>query len=128
MNSHEPPLDKPTLDEALMERVVYAFYARIRRDPMLGPIFEEHVTDWSHHLPAMVAFWRRTVLHTGDYSGRPMEAHQRIPGLGAGHFERWLELWAATVEEVAPPAAQDALLVPARGIAASIQAVLMRTD
>jgi len=128
MNSHDPSLDDPPLDEALIQRVVDAFYSRIRVDPMLGPIFEEHVTDWSQHLPAMVAFWCRTVLHKGHYSGRPMEAHMRIPGLGAAHFELWLELWAATVEGVAPPSAHDALLVPARGIAASIQAVLMRTD
>ena len=111
-----------------MERVVHAFYGRIRLDPLLGPIFQEHVSDWSQHLPAMVAFWCRTVLHTGHYSGRPMEAHMRIPGLGAVHFERWLKLWAATVEEVAPPSAHEALMVPARGIAASIQAVLRRTD
>jgi len=118
----------PPLDQALIEQVVEAFYGRIRVDPMLGPIFEEHVKDWSHHLPAMVSFWCKTVLYTGNYSGRPMEAHRRIPGLGAPHFERWLELWADTVEEVAPRTAHDALMVPARGIAASIQAVLQRTD
>ena len=44
------------IDEALVSRVVDAFYARVRDDGMLGPIFERRVRDWPTHLEKMRAF------------------------------------------------------------------------
>jgi hemoglobin len=35
------------IDEAMIERLVRGFYARVRDDAMLGPIFASKIDDWS---------------------------------------------------------------------------------
>ena len=93
-------------DEALIRRLVDAFYERVREDELLGPVFDAHVQDWSRHLAKMYDFWSSMVLRTGRYSGRPIMAHMKIEGLTGRHFERWLALWGETVERIAPAAAR----------------------
>ena len=46
------------LDEARIERVVHAFYRRVRADAVLGPIFAAEIADgdWPAHLERMGAF------------------------------------------------------------------------
>ena len=41
--------DRPITEEAIA-RLVPAFYARVREDEVLGPIFNGAVEDWPHHL------------------------------------------------------------------------------
>ncbi|MEQ4573888.1 MAG: group III truncated hemoglobin, partial [Gammaproteobacteria bacterium] len=48
---------EPCCSEDEVVRLVHAFYARVRRDPELGPIFERHVADWDAHLRHLVDFW-----------------------------------------------------------------------
>ena len=60
------------LDEFLLDRLVRAFYGRVRQDEMLGPIFAAHIHDWKPHLRQMVDFWSSVALMTGRYHGRPM--------------------------------------------------------
>jgi hemoglobin len=90
----------------MIRTLVDTFYEGVRDDPMLGPIFARHVADWSLHLPKMYDFWSTVVLRTGRYAGRPLDAHQRLPGLTAAHFARWLDLWRHTVARVVPEAAR----------------------
>ena len=45
------------IDEAMIERLVRGFYARIREDELLGPIFAARIADWEPHLQRMFAFW-----------------------------------------------------------------------
>lgn len=108
------------LDEALLDRVVRAFYARVRVDPLLGPVFAERIVDWEPHLQRMQAFWSSVALLTGRYRGQPMERHLPLP-IAAAHFDRWLALFAATVEELCPPAGAALLLDRARRIAQSLE-------
>lgn len=114
------------IDENAIRRLVDTFYDTVKRDDVLGPIFAAHVGDWSHHLPKMYDFWSTVVLRTGRYAGRPLEAHQRISGLRQDHFNRWIELWQQTVTRVIPPCGQEAFITPARRMAASMSAVLLR--
>jgi hemoglobin len=44
------------IDEAMIETLVRAFYARVRQDPLLAPIFASRVSDWEPHLNNMFAF------------------------------------------------------------------------
>ena len=85
------------IDEAMIRRLVHAFYARVRADALLAPVFEARVAeaDWPAHLERMCAFWSSVALMTGRYHGRPMQAHAPLP-VQAGHFDRWLELFRAT--------------------------------
>ena len=77
-------------------RLVHEFYARVREDGQLGPIFEAHVDDWDHHLARLVDFWSSVLLRTGRFKGAPMPKHAALPGLSAALFGRWLELFRET--------------------------------
>ncbi len=80
--------------------MVHAFYGRIRGDALLGPIFASRITDWNHHLAKMVDFWSSTLRGTARYHGTPMPKHIALPGLEAGMFSHWLELFHQTTQEL----------------------------
>ena len=44
----------------MIERLVRGFYAKVRTDAVLGPIFEARIRDWEPHLEQMFAFWSRS--------------------------------------------------------------------
>lgn len=82
--------------EAEITALVHDFYARIRQDDTLGPIFNKHVHDWDTHLGRMVSFWSSMLLGTGTYNGTPMPKHIALPGLRADLFRHWLALFQET--------------------------------
>lgn len=90
------------LDEETIGRVVERFYARIREDELLGPIFAARIADWPPHLARMKQFWRSVLLGSGEFSGNPMQRHQQIPGLAEDHFSHWLTLFYQTLREECP--------------------------
>ena len=96
----------PELDEAMVRAVVDSFYAKARRDDVIGPVFNRVIPDeeWPAHLDKITDFWNSMLLGTGRYMGRPMPAHIAIPELADPHFQRWLSLFRMTVEELCPPA------------------------
>ena len=53
------------IEEADLERVIPAFYARVRQDPLIGPVFDAAIDDWDHHLGKLVAFWSSVMRSTG---------------------------------------------------------------
>ena len=79
--------------EEEISRMVHAFYARVRQDDVLGPIFDTHVDDWDLHLDRLVDFWSAILRRTGRFTGAPMPKHAVLPGLTAELFERWLGLF-----------------------------------
>jgi hemoglobin len=107
------------LDEAVLRKVVYRFYARVREDALLGPIFAERIDDWDPHLERMVAFWSSVALMTGRYHGRPVPAHARLP-VAAPHFDRWLALFRDTAREACTPAGAALLIERGERIARSL--------
>lgn len=88
------------IDTGFIDHLVDTFYAKVRGDALLGPIFAERITDWSLHLPRMKMFWRSILHNTGEFSGNPMLKHLSIPGLGLAHFSHWLDLFYATLREL----------------------------
>ncbi|PZU61990.1 MAG: preprotein translocase subunit TatC [Brevundimonas sp.] len=108
------------VDEALIDRVVEAFYARVRDDALIGPIFADRVGDWGPHLAQMKRFWSSVVLASGVYQGRPMPRHLPLP-IDARHFDRWLTLFQDTVRDLCPPQAAAAFMERARRIAESLE-------
>lgn len=100
--------------------LVHTFYAHVRRDTMLGPIFESHVHDWDTHLAHLVDFWSAILRRTGRFSGAPMPRHAALPGLKAVHFQRWLGLWAATARTECPPPMAEQAVSAAERIAQSL--------
>ena len=87
-----------------IERLVNAFYERVRKDELLGFIFDEVArTRWEVHLPKMYAFWETVVFGTGSYQGNPLAAHAKLvpmTAMGREQFDRWLEVFKGTVDEL----------------------------
>jgi hemoglobin len=108
------------IDEEMIAALVHTFYARVRRDPLIGPIFEERVADWDAHIEKLCAFWSSVALMTGRYHGQPMRVHLPLP-VGEEHFNRWLALFEATAIELCPPAAVTHFMERARRIADSLE-------
>jgi hemoglobin len=111
----------PLLTEDDLTRVVDAFYARVREDALLGPIFDGAIQDWPEHLARLQAFWSSVMLTSGRYKGQPIPAHVRHEAkITPATFERWLALWHATTSELFPPDAAAALQDRAERIAESL--------
>ncbi|MBI0169884.1 MULTISPECIES: group III truncated hemoglobin [Bartonella] len=108
------------VDEALIESVVRTFYGRVRKDHILGPIFEEHIRDWEPHLQNMFAFWSSVMLHTNRYNGRPMPKHVVLP-IDAMHFDHWLEIFKKTVDELCLKEDAELFMKKATQIAHSLE-------
>ena len=88
-------MERTGIDEAMIERLVRGFYAKVCANAGLGPIFEARIRDWEPHLAQMCAFWSSVALMTGRYHGTPMAKHLRLP-VDAAHFDRWLDLFEET--------------------------------
>src|SRR4051812_1577473 len=100
--SHPPKPDLTGRSE--IEKLVNAFYQRVRKDEILGFIFD-HVAkiDWDAHLPKMYAFWETVLFRSGGYAGNPLVAHAKLTPLtemGRQQFDRWLSLFCATVDDL----------------------------
>jgi hemoglobin len=108
------------ITEAMIEQLVRGFYAKVRADAVLGPIFEARIRDWEPHLAQMCAFWSSVALMTGRYQGTPMAKHLPLP-VDAAHFDRWLALFETTARELCPPQAEAHFVERARRIAASLE-------
>src|SRR5688572_19092883 len=81
-----------------IRKLVDAFYEKVRQDELLGPIFNDRIQDrWPQHLEKMYAFWQMVLLHEQAYHGSPFPPHAQLP-IDQSHFERWMELFIATVD------------------------------
>jgi hemoglobin len=110
------------ITEADIEKLVPAFYARVREDEVLGPIFNGAIEDWPHHLDKLQAFWSSVLLTSGRYKGQPMIAHVRHEKfMTAANFARWLALWRQTSTELLTPDAAASFHEKAERIAESLQ-------
>jgi len=108
------------IDGPMIARLVDGFYDRVRRDPLIGPVFEARISDWGPHLEQMKLFWSSVALMSGVYHGRPMPKHLPLP-VDARHFDRWLELFEGAAAEICPPAAAAHFIERARRIAESLE-------
>ena len=97
------------MDEAAIRGMVHAFYARVREDELLGPVFAPRIGDaWDHHLDRMVAFWSAVLLGRPGFRGNPVAKHRAIPELTPQHFDRWMALFGQVLSERFPePVAAD---------------------
>ena len=112
----------PILSEQDFARVIPAFYARVRDDEILGPIFNNAIQDWPHHLEKLQAFWSSVMTASGRYKGQPMVAHLRhVADMTGDNFGRWLLLWGETTSDLLGAEAADAMQHKAMKIAESLQ-------
>jgi hemoglobin len=117
------PPAPPEVTEAGIRALVHGFYAKIRADDLLGPVFGREIADadWPRHLDNMCDFWSSAVLRTTRYGGRPLSPHLRMPDLSEAHFRRWLQLFRATAAETMEPTAGAHMVSLAERIAHSFR-------
>ena len=96
-----PPRIDLTADQ--IGQVVATFYAKVRLDPVLGPVFAQKVDDWPEHEAKIAAFWRNAILHERSYSGNPMRTHMQAGNVFESHFPVWLALFDTVLEAQLPP-------------------------
>lgn len=83
-----------------IKALVDGFYGKIRTDELLGPIFNHIIQDrWPEHFEKMVRFWQTVLLEEHTYFGAPFVPHAKLP-VGKPHFEHWVQLFDATVDEL----------------------------
>lgn len=99
---------KPISNREDVQLLVNEFYIKVRADKLLGPIFNEMITDWDSHLAHLTTFWEtslfigRTLEH--KYIGNPLQAHEKVDeafdnSITELHFGVWLNLWYATIDQ-----------------------------
>ena len=111
--------------EAALPALLERFYARVRADAELGPVFNDAVEDWGHHLATLADFWSSVMLTSGRYKGNPMAVHlrhaDRIP---SELFGRWLAIWTETTSEMMSLPVAAVMQAKAARIAQSLDAAL----
>lgn len=85
--------------------LVRSFYAKVRKDAILGPIFNGIITDWESHLVLLTDFWETQFFLKRKYHGNPIKAHNDVDdkmngGVTPEHFGLWLNLWFETIDEL----------------------------
>ena len=86
-----------------IELLVNNFYAKVKADTLIGPIFTDKAkVNWDRHLPMMYDFWENALFYSGGYFGNPIATHKRLNRmfpLLPDHFQRWRELFLETLDE-----------------------------
>lgn len=81
-----------------IEQMVDHFYAEVRKDDILGEIFDRIIQDrWPEHLEKMYRFWETVLLDKHSYFGSPFAPHAKLP-VERRHFERWVYLFKKTID------------------------------
>ncbi len=90
-----------------IELLVDKFYAKIREDEMLGPIFNAHIApeQWPPHLEKLSDFWETNLFGVPKFKGNPTLKHINVDRnmnhtVSQKHFGRWLQLWFQTIDEL----------------------------
>jgi hemoglobin len=110
-----------TIEEEALTVLINIFYAKVREDDLIGPVFNRAIADWPEHLAKLQSFWSSVMLTSGRYKGRPLPAHVRhAESISAASFERWLGLWRETTDELFEPGPAAALQEKAERIAESL--------
>ena len=107
-----------------IDRLMHVFYERAMSDLVIGYIFTDvaHL-DLEHHLPIIGDFWESLLFGTPAYarhSRNPLQVHKELhtkSALTHEHFERWLEIFTATVDDLFAGERADYLKVRAGAIA-----------
>jgi hemoglobin len=105
-----------------ISELVEAFYARVREDAVIGPVFQANVESWGAHLSLLKDFWASVLLGEGSYKGNPLLAHFNLP-MEERFFERWLTLFGETARKIFPPREAEMIVGKAQGIAANMRRV-----
>jgi hemoglobin len=85
--------------------LVRTFYGKVRKDDLLGPIFNGIIKDWEEHFERLTNFWVSNLFFNKKYIGDPLQKHVEVDTTHNGtinemHFGVWLNLWFETIDEL----------------------------
>ena len=90
-----------------IQRLVETFYSKIRKDKLLGPIFNAQIKDemWPEHIIKLTDFWESNLFGVRKFKGSPTMKHLKVDEnldykIDQMHFGKWLQLWVETVNEL----------------------------
>ena len=72
-------------------------------DDVLGPVFAATEMNWNTHIETLVDFWSWQLFGERGYDGNPLRAHEPVHArtpFTAEHYDRWLELFEDTVDNL----------------------------
>jgi len=84
-----------------LENLLREFYAVAIQDNQIGHHFAE--LNLETHLPIIVNFWEKVLFGNPVYFGNPLAVHQTLhekSPLLLEHFQRWIEIFDQTVDEL----------------------------
>lgn len=88
-------------------RLVGQFYGKVRKDSLLGDIFNHHIAsdEWPAHLAKLSDFWEGHLLRGTNFRGNPVKKHIQVDQqlkhtMNKQHFDRWLQLWSETLDSL----------------------------
>jgi len=111
-----------------IEKLVKRFYAKVRADSLLGPIFNDvaHV-NWDSHISLLCQFWRSIMLKTAEYHGNAYSKHAALADMtmiGPAHRQRWLDLFTTETNQCLPPDAAALIIERATLISMSLSTAM----
>lgn len=91
-------------NRADIELLVRTFYDKILADETISFIFTDIAKiDLEHHFPRLFDFWENMLIQPNGYQANVLKIHldlnQKV-ALLPEHFERWLQLFMKTVDEL----------------------------
>ncbi len=84
-----------------LEKLLTEFYKIAPNDAQIGHHFDG--LDLEAHLPIIVDFWEKILFGKQVYFGNPLQIHQQLnekSPLKLEHFQRWFEMFSATVDKM----------------------------
>ena len=103
--------------------LVDRFYAKVRLDSEIGPIFNAAIDDWPAHLSLLKDFWSTVLLTERSYKGDPLSKHLEL-SLDPDHFARWLALFEETAHQVMSPEHAEIIIGKSHRIAENFKAAI----
>jgi hemoglobin len=96
-------MKKDIQDRKDIETLIHAFYDKVRKDELIGYIFNDVAkVNWEHHTPVICDFWENILFQSNVYRGNPMATHMNLHALSPlakPHFDRWKKLFTETIDE-----------------------------
>ncbi|MBW0176819.1 group III truncated hemoglobin [Sediminibacterium sp.] len=87
-----------------IEKLMRVFYAKAIPDEIIGHYFTEVIQmDLEQHLPVIIDFWETVLFGVARYKSNAIAVHQQLHAKSAftdQHFERWVNLFQSTIDEL----------------------------
>lgn len=119
-------------NRADIERLIRSFYKKVLADEQIGFVFTEIAQiDLEQHLPHLFNFWESALLGSKTYQRNVLKTHLDLNQkllLQTRHFERWLQLFTDTVDELFEGKTAQSAKNRAQSIATVIQVKLHQSN